>query len=71
MKLPALNNPIIANAGAALCASSMGLLGTLVANLEASGRPPIAEILGAFAGIAIGALMCYVGRPSTIDAPPK
>lgn len=66
MNLPALNVPAIANAGAGLCVSSIVALGTIISSLEANGRPPLIEIAAAFVGITVGAVMCYVGRPSTI-----
>lgn len=63
-----LNTPSIANAGASLCVTSCGVLGSLIV-ASTSSPTHTCNALGmgfAFAGIIVGVALAYVGRPSTL-----
>ena len=61
----ATNTRPIADAGAALLAASTAALGKLLADGSACGHVPVGWVALAFAGIVVGGLMCYLGRPVT------
>ena len=62
----ALNTPSVANSGAALVAASTAVLGSAIA-----GHPVAPYLLAlALAGGVLGAVLCYLGRPSTISPAP-
>lgn len=61
-----LNTATIANSGATLVATCTTALGGMVTSLATGGHPPIAAIALAFAGLAAGGALAYLGRPSTI-----
>lgn len=72
MNLTGLNTPALANLGLGVATASAGTVVSIVTGLEAGAHPPIVEIVVAFAGVMLGMLMCYIGRPSTIPpAPPS
>jgi hypothetical protein len=71
VNLSGLNTPEIANAGVALAGTSAGVLGKMVLDLYGGAAPHPAAIALAFAGIVMGLLMAYVGRPSTLPPASK
>lgn len=61
----ALNNPTVANVGLGLLATSCGGLGKLIVDGAACGAHLLlAPVALCFAGIVVGGLLAFLGRPS-------
>lgn len=70
MNLASLNTPQVANAGATLVTASAASLGGMVTSLASGGHPSTIALVCSFAGIAVGLVMAYCGRPSTLTPKP-
>lgn len=63
MTIAGLATPTIANAGATLVAASSGALVSIIVRLSNGEHIATVAIVVAFAGVAVGTALAYVGRP--------
>ena len=67
--LAALNTPAVANAGAALVATSATALGAVVLALANDQPVHVLAIVMPFVGLVVGGALAYLGKPSTLPHP--